>query len=58
MESQPIGRENLESYDCVLIATDHSDLDYGHIVDASSLVIDTRNATGKADVLSDNVIRL
>ena len=36
---------NLAEYDCVLIATNHSDYDYDHIVRESRLVIDTRNAT-------------
>ena len=37
--------ENLGQYDCVLIVTDHSDYDYGRIVQESQLVVDTRNAT-------------
>jgi len=37
--------ENLGSYDCVLIVTDHSDYDYERIVKESTLVVDTRNAT-------------
>ncbi len=36
---------DLAGYDCVLIATDHSDYDYERIVRESQLVIDTRNAT-------------
>jgi UDP-N-acetyl-D-glucosamine dehydrogenase len=31
--------------DAVLIITDHSDYDYDWIVENSSIVIDTRNAT-------------
>jgi UDP-N-acetyl-D-glucosamine dehydrogenase len=37
--------QNLNQYDCVLIATDHSDYDYERIVENSQLVVDTRNAT-------------
>jgi UDP-N-acetyl-D-glucosamine dehydrogenase len=37
--------EDLKSYDCVLIVTDHTDYDYQRIVDEAQLVIDTRNAT-------------
>lgn len=37
--------QNLSQYDCVLIATDHSDYDYRSIVAESQLVVDTRNAT-------------
>ncbi len=43
MESVPL--DDLASYDCVLIATDHSDYDVERIVRESQLVIDTRNAT-------------
>jgi UDP-N-acetyl-D-glucosamine dehydrogenase len=35
----------LSAADCVLIVTDHAEFDYGHIVQAASLVVDTRNAT-------------
>ncbi len=37
--------DDLARYDCVLIATDHSDYDYGRIVREARLVVDTRNAT-------------
>jgi UDP-N-acetyl-D-glucosamine dehydrogenase len=43
MKSSPL--DNLQHYDCVLIVTDHSDYDYARIVQESSLVVDTRNAT-------------
>lgn len=39
--------ERLGTYDCVLIATDHSSYDYESIVRNSKLVVDTRNATRK-----------
>jgi len=45
MRSVDISPEKLKSYDCVLIATDHTSYDYGAIVRASQLVVDTRNAT-------------
>lgn len=45
MESQPLTREYLEAQDCTLIVTDHSAYDWPFIVEHSSLVIDTRNAT-------------
>jgi UDP-N-acetyl-D-glucosamine dehydrogenase len=40
--------ERLASYDCVLIATDHSKYDYDAIVRDAQLVVDTRNATRHA----------
>ena len=37
--------ENIAEYDCVLIATDHSQYDFEVIVKHAQLVVDTRNAT-------------
>ncbi len=45
MKSVQLSPERLASYDCVLIATDHSSYDYEAIVRDSKLVVDTRNAT-------------
>ena len=45
MKSVELSPERLASYDCVLIATDHSSYDYEAIVRDSKLVVDTRNAT-------------
>jgi UDP-N-acetyl-D-glucosamine dehydrogenase len=35
----------LASYECVIIATDHSSYDYDAIVESAKLVVDTRNVT-------------
>ncbi len=45
MRSVDINPQSLASYDCVLIATDHSSYDYEQIVDVAKLVVDSRNAT-------------
>lgn len=45
MKSVELSGERLASYDCVLIATDHTSYDYEAIVRNSKLVVDTRNAT-------------
>jgi len=37
--------DRLAEFDCVVIATDHSDVDYRALVEKASLVVDTRNAT-------------
>lgn len=47
--------ENLAQYDAVVIVTDHSDYDYHAIVEASQLVIDTRNAT--KGIVSAKIVR-
>jgi len=44
-KSATLDTKALESYDCVLIATDHSSYDYQGIVEAAALVVDSRNAT-------------
>ncbi len=51
MDSVNLSDELLQSVDAVLILTDHSNIDYGRIVDLAPLVIDTRNAT--ADIVNN-----
>jgi UDP-N-acetyl-D-glucosamine dehydrogenase len=46
----------LSSYDCVLIATDHSSYDYNAIVDSAKLVVDTRNATRRVTQHRDKIV--
>ncbi len=53
MKSVPLN--DLQSYDCVLIVTDHSEYDYSRIVSEAKLVIDTRNATRGNS--SSNIVR-
>lgn len=43
MTSTPL--EQIPAFDCVVIATDHSQYDYAAIVAKAQLVVDTRNAT-------------
>jgi UDP-N-acetyl-D-glucosamine dehydrogenase len=45
MDSQPLSPEFLAEQDCVLIVTDHSTYDWDFVVENTSLVVDTRNAT-------------
>ena len=45
MRSVDLTPDRLASYDCVLIATDHSNYDYDSIVRSAKLVVDSRNAT-------------
>ena len=46
------------AHDAVVIVTAHSQIDYARLVDDASLVVDLRNATGKAGVASDKVWKL
>jgi len=45
MQSVPLEPGKLASYDCVVIATDHTSYDYEAIAEGAKLVVDTRNAT-------------
>ncbi len=46
MRSVPLTPETLGGYDCVLISTDHTAVDYDLVCEHAPLVVDTRNATG------------
>jgi len=45
MRSVDLTPTNIGKYDCVVIATDHTNYDYPAIVESAQLVVDTRNAT-------------
>lgn len=44
MNSVEITAESLASYNCVVLVTDHSNVDYQFIADHASVILDTRNA--------------
>ncbi len=44
-QSVPLDAKSLASFDCVVIATDHTSYDYAAIVESAQIVVDTRNAT-------------
>jgi len=57
LQATPLTDESLRAADCVVIVTDHTNVDYERVVRLASLVVDTRNATGHlAD--ADHVWRL
>jgi UDP-N-acetyl-D-glucosamine dehydrogenase len=57
-----VGLDSVElapaAYDCVVIVTDHSGIDYDELVDGAQLVVDFRNATGEKGRASDKVWKL
>jgi len=55
MSSSPL---EPQAYDCVVIVTDHSGVDYDRLVEDSALVVDLRNATGLNGKRSDKVWKL
>jgi UDP-N-acetyl-D-glucosamine dehydrogenase len=46
------------AYDCVVIVTDHSDIDYERLVKEANVVVDFRNATGQRGTSSEKVWKL
>ena len=46
------------AYDCVVVVTNHPEIDYDWLVDESVLVVDLRNATGANGRRSDKVWKL
>lgn len=56
-ESVELTAENLKSYDCVLISTDHSAYDFNFIAEHSKLVVDTRNAMAGVAGSRDNIVK-
>lgn len=54
LKSVPLTAENIASYDCVVLLTDHSDVDYSLILNSAKLIVDTR---GKFRDPAINVIK-
>ncbi|HKP18489.1 MAG TPA: nucleotide sugar dehydrogenase [Gaiellaceae bacterium] len=46
------------AYDCVVVVTDHSSIDYEQLVEDAKLVVDLRNATGPNGTASGKVWKL
>ncbi len=57
MASQELTPQYLAGQDCILIATDHSAYDWAWVVQHSSLIVDTRNATKKVTVGRDKIVK-
>jgi UDP-N-acetyl-D-glucosamine dehydrogenase len=56
MVSVPLTDEALATADVVLVATDHTAIDYARVVERSRLVVDTRNATRHVRVGRDKIV--
>jgi UDP-N-acetyl-D-glucosamine dehydrogenase len=56
LKSVELKKEKLKEFDCAVIATDHSNIDYDFLLENSKLIFDTRNKF--KGVANDKVIRL
>ncbi|MCP8900216.1 nucleotide sugar dehydrogenase [Gilvimarinus xylanilyticus] len=51
LTSVELTEESIQSYDCVVLATDHDDFDYAQLQECSKIIVDTRNRiSGKTAV--------
>jgi UDP-N-acetyl-D-glucosamine dehydrogenase len=57
MSSVALNEDTLRNADLVLITTDHSNVDYQFVVDHSTLVVDTRNATRRVTRGTNKIVR-
>ena len=57
MASRELTPELLQSQDCVLIVTDHTGYDWPWIVEHTSLVVDTRNATRDVKTHRERIVK-
>lgn len=58
MSSTPISEDLIARHDLILIATDHSELDYEWVVEKARHVFDTRNATKNVKANRDKITLL
>jgi UDP-N-acetyl-D-glucosamine dehydrogenase len=57
LTSTAFNDDELRESDCIVIVTDHSDIDYKRVCRLASLVVDTRNALNR-DVRRDSCARI
>jgi UDP-N-acetyl-D-glucosamine dehydrogenase len=57
LSSVPLTDDELGATDCLVIVTDHSEIDYKHICSVAPLIVDTRNALN-GDVRRDSKARI
>ena len=57
LSSMPLTDDELKSTDCVIIVTDHSEIDYQRVCSVAPLIVDTRNALN-GDLRRDSKARI
>lgn len=58
MTSETNVRAAVKAADCVVLITDHTDLDYGTVADNAKLIFDTRNVFQRFGYSDDKIVRL
>ncbi|MEW6653872.1 MAG: nucleotide sugar dehydrogenase [Bacteroidota bacterium] len=57
MESVELTADGINSFDVVLLATDHDNFDYKLIAENAKLIVDTRNAFEKHGIKKENIFK-
>ena len=57
MKSVKLSKENIKSYDLLVLSTDHSMFDYKFIAQNSKLIVDSRNAFESRGIKSKNIFK-
>jgi UDP-N-acetyl-D-glucosamine dehydrogenase len=57
LSSVPLTDEELRAADCLIIVTDHSEIDYKRVCSLAPLIVDTRNALN-GDLRRDSKARI
>ncbi len=57
LASIPLTREAVRQHDCVIIVTDHDDIDYDLLGHSARLILDTRNAMTRASNPSARIVK-
>jgi UDP-N-acetyl-D-glucosamine dehydrogenase len=60
LKTVPLTDETLSACDCVVIVTDHSDVDYAKVLKLAPLIVDTRNVTRRLGLpeFEEKIVRL
>ena len=58
LESAPLTDEEITAADCIVIVTDHHNLDYERVVQHADLIVDTRNVTAGISEGREKIVRL
>jgi UDP-N-acetyl-D-glucosamine dehydrogenase len=58
LSSVPSLEDAAGNADCVVIVTDHSDVDYKIVAKKAALVFDSRNVMGSKGIVAENIVRM
>ena len=57
MESVPLTHSSIQSFDLIILSTDHDDYDYKFIIENAKLIVDTRNAFKQNGLVNGKIVK-